>query len=210
MSACPIVLLFLKEPRPGLVKTRLAADLGEQEAVRCYEEMVNRTLEALPETWETRICYAPDGAEEVIRKWLEELVGRDFCFRAQGMGNLGERLERACGDAFSEGASGVILLGGDCPEIQRRHLEAAAEALTRGEAVVGPALDGGYWLLGLPREVGAVFRGIPWSTEKVLLETRKRLFSEGLMVCELEELEDIDELPAWLRYQERHSKLHDQ
>lgn len=192
----PTVLLFLKAPRPGFVKTRLAASIGEDAACSVYRQLAEHTLSQIPSHWPCHIFYTPLESEPEMTSWL----GTKHCYRAQSDGDLGLRLSTASQQAFKEGASSIILLGGDCPGIRRHHLEEAARHLAKNTSVIGPALDGGYWLLGLPRHCPDAFQGIPWSTPQVLPNTLRILENQNLPPTHLPTLEDVDDHSSWSRY----------
>jgi rSAM/selenodomain-associated transferase 2/rSAM/selenodomain-associated transferase 1 len=196
LPVSPTVLLFLKAPRPGFVKTRLAADLGEKEACDIYQQLAADSLAQVPADWPVRIHYAPAEAEEEMRFWL----GDRPQYHPQPEGDLGHRLTKACEKAFREGASSVILLGGDCPDLSAEHLHECALHLSAHRAVIGPAADGGYWLLALPSAQPHLFKDIPWSTSEVLPLTLERLEEANQEHEQLETLEDIDDLASWRRH----------
>jgi len=195
----PTVLVFLKAPRVGEVKTRLAAEMGEREAARAYRAMAERQLAVIPREWRVEIHYAPRGAGREMRAWLG--VGR--CYRVQVGDDLGARLRHAFARAFASGARTVIAIGADCPELDAADLQDAAAALRRCDVVIGPARDGGYTLIGLRAPAPALFRGIPWSTGGVLTATLRRARAAKLRVRRLRELEDVDDAASWRRHRER-------
>jgi len=194
----PTVILMLKAPIPGIVKTRLAATVGEDEAVRIYRLLVEQQLSALPAAWNVNVHFTPHEADRLMRDWLEPLRAR-LAFLPQTDGDLGQRLSTAIATEFARGASTVIAIGGDCPDLDQRILSAAAAALLTHDAVVGPATDGGYYLLGLQRPCPALFQEIAWSTACVLAQTRDKLQAAGLTWTELPPLEDVDDQGAWQR-----------
>lgn len=175
------------------MKTRLAAEIGAEMACSVYRGLAERTLAAVPPDWPVRVMFLGD--ETVMRDWLAEEVS----FFPQAEGDLGEKMSVAVQAAFSEGASSVILLGGDCPGVTAWRLVEAAEKLAMGQDVVGPAVDGGYWTLGLARPFLEVFEGIEWSTERVFPQTMARFLECGRQPALLEELEDVDDLASWTR-----------
>ncbi|MEW6218991.1 MAG: TIGR04282 family arsenosugar biosynthesis glycosyltransferase, partial [Thermodesulfobacteriota bacterium] len=122
------------------------------------------------------------------RVWL----GGDLSVRPQGWGGLGRRMQRAFAEAWREGMHRVVLFGSDCPGLAPRHLLAACQALAGRDVVLGPARDGGYYLVGLGRPVTGLFRGMPWGQPSVLARTRQRICDQGLTLALLEELADID------------------
>ena len=190
----PTVLLFLKEPIRGRVKTRLAAEIGDEMACTVYRGLAEATLAAVPAGWPIEVHFL--GAEENMRAWLGE---RPRFFPQKGA-DLGEKLAHGVEEAFSCGTSGVILLGGDCPGVTSGRLRAAAASLAKGRSVIGPAVDGGYWTLGLPRPYPRVFQEVDWSTEQVFAQTTQRFSEYGEQPDLLEELEDIDDLASWTRF----------
>ena len=122
--------------------------------------------------------------------------------RAQASGDLGARMQAIVDDHFARSPQlPLLLVGTDCPLLAPGHLAAAARALQSEDAVLIPALDGGYVLLGLRRPLPEVFRAVHWSTPQVLAQTRERLLAAGAGWCELDSLWDVDEAPDWRRYQ---------
>lgn len=191
----PTILLFLKAPRPGFVKTRLAKDLGEDEACEVYRRLVELTLASIPDDFPVRIYYTPRDATQEIR----ELVGPDLPLHPQAEGDLGLRLKEACRETFADGASSLMLIGGDCAQIRRSHFVKAARLLNVDQPVVGPALDGGYWLLGLTQDLPSVFDDIDWSTSTVLEQTHERFAALKISLHGLELLEDVDDYSSYQR-----------
>lgn len=193
-SLPPTVLLFLKAPRPGFVKTRLAASLGDDDACAVYRQLVSHTLSQIPKDWPLRIHFAPQEAEVEMSSWL----GPGYHFIPQPDGDLGHRLEIACAQAFSEEkTTGVILLGGDCPGLSTQHLDDCALQLASQNPVIGPSKDGGYWLLGLTEPMPELFREIAWSTPKVLPATLALLEKRGTPAVELAPLSDVDDQESY-------------
>jgi len=186
---------MLKAPRPGLVKTRLAREAGKIEAARIYRHLVHRQLRALPSGWPVIVWYAPPGAGREMKSWL----GPTYRYRPQCAGDLGRRLVHAVRQTFHAGARRVIFLGGDCPYVSAPDLRRTARSLRKVDVVLGPATDGGYYLVGLRRPEPVIFRGIAWSTDRVLRQTLEAVKQAGLTHLLLEELEDVDDVAAWSR-----------
>ena len=183
----PEFAILLKAPRPGLVKTRLAKDLGAEPAAALYRTMVEITLRAVLGTgWCSTIWYSPVDAASEFRDWL----GDCHQYQAQPTGNLGERMA-ATASGVPNGRP-LILLGGDCPGIATELLVEAGRALAGGTTVIGPSVDGGYYLLGSLTPLPDLFSGIAWSTPTVLADTRQRLRDLGRSWVELEHLRDVD------------------
>lgn len=191
-----LILTFLKAPWPGTVKTRLGQEIGFEEATVVYRQLAEAQLSRIPADFRTEIHYAPRGAADEMRAWL----GRNAAFKVQSGGDLGERLSKAFAGGFRRGYSPIIAIGSDCPELDESCLRRAADALAKVDVVLGPATDGGYYLIGLRRPEARLFEGIEWSTSTVLATTQARIRERGLSCLLLEEKEDIDDLAALRRY----------
>jgi rSAM/selenodomain-associated transferase 1 len=137
---------------------------------------------------EVRIHYAPGGAGAAVRGWL----GEGPVYRPQAEGDLGMRMRDAFARAFSDGAERVVIVGSDLPEISAPLLRSAFDLLDGHPAVIGPARDGGYYLLGMTGMIGGVFDGIEWSTPGVFAATLDRLRAAGVEPAMLETLADVD------------------
>lgn len=194
-----ILLVFVRAPELGRVKTRLAASIGENAALRAYKRLAEHTIaeaRALAaEGVEVRIHYAPADAGSAVRAWL----GEGAVYLPQAEGDLGMRMRDAFAGAFAGGADRVVIVGSDLPEISAPLLRRAFDLLDGYPAVIGPARDGGYYLLGMTGMIGGVFGGIEWSTPGVLAATLDRLRAAGVEPAMLETLADVDtveDLPA--------------
>lgn len=177
----PTIVIFARWPQPGKVKTRLASVLGDETAARIYRRLLDHTLGVAQDSGlpvELRITGA--SCEEFAAEF-----GPGMAIREQGEGDLGERLARVSPPA--------LVIGSDLPALSARLLREAAKALARHEAVIGPARDGGYWLIGLRHACPWLFNDMPWSTPAVLPETLARLEARGIAPALLPELADIDE-----------------
>jgi len=185
------IVIFAKQPVPGWVKTRLIPALGADGAARLAAEMLARTVaEADATGLDVELCGEPDPAA-----WFEGPVA----LTAQGEGDLGERLARAAERVLAD--EPVLLIGADCPELDRSRLAAAADWLDRFDAVLHPAEDGGYVLLGLRRFDASLFEGISWSGPEVAEQTAARIEALGWSLGIGETLRDVDEPVdlAWLQ-----------
>ena len=158
------LIAFAKVPRPGRVKTRLAAAIGDTEAASLYRVMGRRVLDGV-RGGDYRLVAYIDPANELARArdWLGE-TGIDF--KPQAGDDLGERLADAFRREFQR-ARHVCAIGTDAPAVDRRVVERAFTELSNNDLVLGPALDGGYYLIGLSGYQPELFRGVPWSTERV-------------------------------------------
>ncbi len=213
------LLIFLKEPIPGKVKTRLATSVGEEEATKRYRAMVSVILQQLEGLQNThvRFCYTPDDAGEVISFWiLPQLRGdiikrsSDFLFTPkkhaptytidfapQGEGDLGKRLERASAQAFTDGYEKVALIGTDCIHCGSRWINAAFLQTKQNSCVLGSSEDGGYYLLAKARHCKTIFQDIPWSSQDTFKATELAAQKAGLTTIHLPQLIDIDDEASW-------------
>jgi rSAM/selenodomain-associated transferase 1 len=190
------VVVFLRAPRAGSVKTRLAAALGEDAALDVYRDLLAATFAALADQAGVELRHTPDDAGPEIAPMLRA----GWAAAPQGGGGLSERLARAVDDAFRSGAGRVLVIGSDCPYLTGGDIGEALDALEESDLVLGPALDGGYWLIGLRRPAPYLFRGVPWSTPDVLAATRRHAEAAGLHVALLRALADIDTPEDWKRW----------
>jgi rSAM/selenodomain-associated transferase 1 len=197
-----LVVVFLKLPTPGRVKTRLAASIGDDEAAMIYTELVRRTFAALPTEGSTIWLYAEPAARlNQVESWIDSLGTYSWRARArivpQPDGDLGDRLTAVFRQAFAESYRHVIAVGTDCPLVTTGHFHDAFERLETTDAVIGPAMDGGYYLIGLRRETPELFFQIPWSSPSVFEATRSAAASAGLTTSILEPLRDVDSIHDW-------------
>ncbi len=185
------ILIFAKAPRSGRVKTRLAPLLGADGACRLYAGLLERRIRGLAGAGLASLeCWcSPDAGHPLFRS-LERESG--VVLRVQRGGDLGARMQAAAAQALQQ-AEFVLLIGVDCPALTATHLAQALEWMRDGaDAVLGPAEDGGYVLLGLRRAAPALFAEMPWGSERVLALTRARLARLGWGWRELETLWDLD------------------
>jgi rSAM/selenodomain-associated transferase 1 len=184
-----VVILFTRAPVAGRVKTRLAASLGAERAARLHERL---TAAALATALASR-C-APVALHATAKHaWLVHLCRQNrVLLRLQKGKDLGERMANATRAALRY-APFVLLIGADCPELTPRALRRAARWLAGGtDAVLAPARDGGYALVGLRRPADFLFRDMPWGSERVYGETAKRLKDRGWRLRALEAVGDVD------------------
>ena len=187
------LILFVKAPRPGAVKTRLAKAIGAPAAVAAYRQLVETLLNQLQGLGGVEVCFSPDDAASELQHWLKE----GWSSSPQGDGDLGQRLQSAFQRAFQAGAKRVAIIGSDCPAIRVEDIREAWGGLQTHDVVLGPATDGGYWLIGLRQPQPALFRGVHWSTGDVFAETIQRVQHAGLSVQLLHELADVDTDREW-------------
>ena len=183
----PTLIIFAKEPRPGQVKTRLARDIGKIAAAWWYRHQTARLLRRLGQDprWRTVLAVSPDTAARTSRVWPSGIHRM-----GQGRGDLGQRMAHAM-RAFPRDP--VVLIGSDIPGVQAHHITRAFDGLGSGDAVVGPATDGGFWLIGLRRgsmPAPGLFREVRWSGPHALADTLASM--NGLRVRFADELADVD------------------
>jgi rSAM/selenodomain-associated transferase 1 len=181
----PTLIVMAKAPRVGLGKSRLAVDIGLTEAWRMNRALHAQTLRvACDRRWETLLCVTPDAAAvlDLPGVWPREL-GRI----TQGKGDLGERLARALAPHRH-----VAVIGTDCPKLTRTHLASAFQALKRASFVLGPARDGGFWLLAARAGAAAALAmgGVRWSSRHTTKDVLRNLGARNVAV--LATLSDID------------------
>jgi rSAM/selenodomain-associated transferase 1 len=191
--------MMLKAPRPGLVKTRLARDLGNERATAIYRALVEHQAMAIPSSWQVGVYFTPADAVEEMQAWLRSYLPKVARFVPQSDGDLGQRLLSATNAELQRGASHIFLIGGDCPGISCHYLAQADEQLTECDLVIGPATDGGYVLLGLKSQCAALFENIAWSTQAVLDQTVAAARRQSLSVKLLPTLEDVDDAASLAR-----------
>jgi uncharacterized protein len=186
-----VVVVFLKEPRPGHVKTRLAASIGPEAAMVMYRLLAETVVRALDDVPFTVVCAVDrPAALEAVSAWL----GESHRLIVQEEGDLGTRLLGATKSMRLAGYRNVIIIGTDAPQVDASCVIAAAAALQDHDVVLGPAYDGGYYLVGTSSDVDGIFDNITWSTEHVLRQTLGACAEKGASVQLLAPLRDIDTL----------------
>lgn len=183
-------LVFSKAPVPGRVKTRLCPPLTPAAAAGLYRRLIRRTLNAVNLAG---LCGQLYSLEE--NDWLQAEAGnRRMPIHQQRGKDLGERMHNAIAESLAVGARAAVVIGCDCPGLSRKILWTAAEMLSQGrtDVVLGPTVDGGYYLIGMCRTHAGLFEGVPWGTEEVLNATCARAQALGLRTHWLPRLADID------------------
>jgi uncharacterized protein len=203
------LILMMKAPEPGRVKTRLALDLGSERATAYYrrfvELLVRRVLDAPEQSWQSFVVFDPPDALQAIQSWLQPLAKAPLRFEAQAGGDLGDRLAAAFGRAFEEGATAVLALGTDCLELDADEIEACFTDLESRDIVLGEAFDGGYWCVGMSAPHLGLFDAMPWSQPNLAEATRERARSRGWSLAEravrldVDDRKDLDRLPDALK-----------
>ena len=178
-----------------MVKSRLALHLGNERAAEIYREfaetvVANVTPRTPENDYEINLSFAPESAAQLITAWFP----RHHLFSPQQGSDLGERMNNAFQHAFAAGYTKALLIGSDCPDISPEILAQGFTLLDAHNIVVGPAHDGGYYLIGLRRLEPGLFCSMDWGTERVLQQTLDTINDAGLTVALLPQLRDIDRI----------------
>ena len=184
------LIVLAKAPVAGFAKTRLIPALGAEGAARLARRLLDETMaQARAAGFDgLELCCAPDTTHPAF---VQQRQGGGVQLSVQGSGDLGARMHQAVIRGLRAAAQ-VILIGTDAPRLDAAYLQAASTALANNDAVLGPAADGGYVLIGLRRPAPRLFEALPWSTQRVLALTRERLIECDLRWAELPMLHDID------------------
>ncbi len=196
------VLLFVKFPEQGKVKTRLASVLGEAKTLELYRNFVLDVLDVLRGAdARCQVWYHPESAKKEMKRWL----GDNYEYYPQKGEDLGQRMKNAFKKAFRQGYREAVLVGSDIPDLTPGIIGDAFSELDSHDSVMGPAQDGGYYLIGFGRDsfYPALFDGIRWSGPGVFDGTMHAMESAGATVGLLPELSDIDTIYDLRKYFER-------
>ena len=196
----PSLIIFAKYPQAGKVKSRLAKDMGSEFSAALYKKMVEQVIDKTkPANGDYRqvICFDPPEKEDQFTSWFP---GQQTI--PQSTGDLGQRMSTALEKALKKNQL-ALLIGTDCLEIDRPLIGSAFERLRSCDLVLGPAKDGGYYLIGCKKIYPELFADIEWSTENVLSQTLKIANTLKLSVSLLKELEDIDTVEQYGRFREK-------
>ena len=186
----PRLVLFARYPTAGSAKTRLIPALGPQRAADVHRRLTERTIGVLRASELPVELHYTGEEEQVFRLWL----GNDLVMVEQVTGDLTYRLMAALSPAP------VIFFGADTPDLDVHHVLAAVSALEQNEVVLGPAHDGGYYLIGMKRPIPELLTDMPWSTDQVMPETLRRLDTLSIVPTILQTLHDCDrpsDLARW-------------
>jgi rSAM/selenodomain-associated transferase 1 len=196
------LIIFIRNPEPGKVKTRLAASIGDEKALRIYDRLLDHVDRVALQVQADRFLFYSEFVERADR--FDDGSYRKY---VQCEGDLGVRMQFGFSIPFKNAYERVVIIGSDVPDISPAYIESAFEQLTAHDAVLGPSEDGGYWLLGLRKPRPELFSDMPWSTDSVYGETLRRLTDAGLSVYKaplLRDLDTIEDLQAvgWSQYAE--------
>ena len=184
-----LLLIFVKHPEPGKVKTRLAASIGHERAVAIYQELLAYTLSITHPLPVSKVVYY---GNKVPAQDLWSDAG--YKRKLQEGSDLGQRMELAFSWGFSAGFQRIVIIGSDCAQLSTEIVEEAFTTLQAEEAVIGPAVDGGYYLLGMNTRIPGIFSQKEWSTDTVFAATIRDLEWANARYSLLPTLSDIDTL----------------
>ena len=197
------LFILTKIPLLGISKTRLAADIGQIEALRFSRIVTQKLYRRLSadKRWQCHLALTPDALANTTRIWP------GYCHRTlQGPGELGDRMERV---SRNKKVGPLVIIGGDIPDINTQHIQSAFKALGNSNFVIGPAKDGGFWLIGMKRRPTNFipFKNVQWSANDTLRQPLNNV-RDGMTVKFLEELEDVDDGPSWKRWKTNTGSKH--
>jgi uncharacterized protein len=185
-----LLMLFVRNPELGKVKTRLAASVGPETALDIYLHLLRHTRDITQDLPMDKVVYYTEKVEQddlwPAKHYLKKLQHLE--------GDLGEKMEMAFEVAFAEGYTSVVIIGSDCPQLSAEIINQAFEELKSHEVVIGPALDGGYYLLGMKHLHPELFQNKRWSTEHVFPDTLYDIERLHLSHTLLPYLSDVDKL----------------
>ena len=185
------LIMFTRFPAPGEVKTRLIPFLGAEKSARLHREMTEFTLRQALQT-DARVEVRFTGANlEQMQAWL----GEDIAYCDQGPGDLGERMARAVQEHFATGARRVTIIGSDCPDNRAANLRLCFTLLHNHACVLGPAHDGGYYLIGLNADRPVLFCGVDWGSERVLRQTLAAAPPATALLPKLHDVDRAEDVP---------------
>ncbi len=186
------LIIFTRYPEPGKTKTRLIPALGAQGAANLHRQLIKNTLNQAQNLTKNRaveveVKYA-GGSQELMQKLLPPPINCS----PQSQGALGEKMKNALAESFAQSIQRIIIIGTDCPELDTHRLTQAFNRLGNYDLILGPALDGGYYLIGMQRTIPELFVKIDWGTELVLQQTLTIAQHLNLSYSLLDPLADID------------------
>jgi len=182
------IIIFVRNPVLGLVKTRIAAKLGSEAALKVYVKLLKQTHEIVCPLTSDKFVFYADGINHQDL-WENHL----FYKRNQVAGDLGLKMQQAFKEVFEMGYQRALIIGSDCYDLTTELATDAFESLKQKQVVIGPAADGGYYLLGMQKMQPSLFTNIEWSTPKVLAQTIEACEKENLLYKSLPTLSDVDE-----------------
>jgi rSAM/selenodomain-associated transferase 1 len=192
------LIIFQKNAVLGKVKTRISVDVGDQVAMDIYQQLVRHTHEVCVSVPVQKFLFFSDFIPDDVSEF-----DQDYKFEVQTGNDLGSRMGNAFQFVFANGYEKILILGTDCGELESKIVVKAFELLNIHEVVIGPARDGGYYLLGMKKMFADLFEEVPWSSEKVLFLTMEKLEKQAISYELLEILSDVDRIEDWKKLKEK-------
>ncbi|PJZ68984.1 transferase [Leptospira perolatii] len=190
MNSSSVINVFLRNPVPGKVKTRLAQAVGDETALKVYLALLEKTRLAIKDLEQSKNLWFDDYIPDPTS--FEDWGKNSPTKLIQQGSDLGEKMHNAFLHCFRNGARSAIIIGSDCPGLHSIHIMEAFRILEQNDAVLGPANDGGYYLIGLNQDVPSLFQNMEWSTNRVFAESLERLQWARKHVGILPKLSDLD------------------
>lgn len=179
--------MFIKNSELGHVKTRLAKTVGDENALRIYKALIEKTKEQIKDVTAQKSIYYSSYIDN-----YDQFASDEYAKRLQMGDDLGERMKNTFEAAFNQGAEKAVIIGSDCWQLTEEVLNEAFSALDKSDFVIGPAVDGGYYLMGMSTFIPEVFNEKEWSTSNVLVDTLLDVQNKGLSHQILRTLSDVD------------------
>jgi rSAM/selenodomain-associated transferase 1 len=193
-----LLLIFIRNPEPGKVKKRLAASIGDEPALEIYKFLLRHTHEITKDLPADKEVYYSEKIEK------EDLWDESFSKKLQQGEDLGEKMKNAFQNGFESGYRNIIIIGSDLYDLENMDLQKAFNTLEISDYVIGPAIDGGYYLLGMKSLNLKLFKNKSWSTASVFKDTIKDLNSENITILEkrndIDVFEDIKNIPVFQQF----------
>jgi len=187
------IIIFVRNPELGKVKTRLAATVGDEKALDIYKQLLLHTMQVAEKSDANKFVFYHEQIME------NDIWNKKGFFKKLQLGvDLGEKMKRAFSTVFSEGYSNIIIIGSDCMQINSAIVKEAFAGLEQKDTVIGPAKDGGYYLLGMKINLPFLFENIAWSTDTVFNDTVFSMKQHNLSTALLPVLTDVDTEADWL------------
>ena len=196
------LIIFVRNPERGKVKTRLAADVGNEKALDIYKELLQHTFNIASQVKADKFIFYH---EKILQHDIWNAF--DFHKKLQDSGDLGDKMKTAFQELFTIGYKEVIIIGSDCLQLTPAIIEDGFTMLKENDAVIGPAKDGGYYLLGMGTLQEFIFENKAWSTASVFAQTMANLQQHQLTVGLLPQLTDVDTEEDWLQSKSMHHDL---
>ncbi|MGD9112482.1 MAG: TIGR04283 family arsenosugar biosynthesis glycosyltransferase [Desulfobacterales bacterium] len=199
------LIVFTRYPEPGTTKTRMIPKLGAEGAAELQRQMTEHVISTVRQLADRRQLPIEVRFDGGSKKLMQQWLGHDFSYRLQGEGDIGRRMQRAFAEGFQDGYEPIVIIGSDIPGITTDILQRAFDGLQNKDLVLGPANDGGYYLIGMRRDAfnrnaPRIFASVSWSTDKVLSQTLNLARNLGLSSLLTDTLSDVDrpeDLALW-------------